>query len=68
MKSQGSMGAYVSCSMPNELMDGRSDLAFSALVAARLLLAFAPLTDVLKNNHQLSSPLTSYPRCAAVRS
>ncbi|KAI0714022.1 PIG-U-domain-containing protein [Cerioporus squamosus] len=42
-------------------MDG-PDLTFSALVAARLLLAFAPLPEALKHDHQLSSPLTSYSR------
>ncbi|KAI0087819.1 PIG-U-domain-containing protein [Irpex rosettiformis] len=35
---------------------------FSALVAARALLAFAPLPDALKYSQQLSSPLTSYAR------
>ncbi|OSD07401.1 PIG-U-domain-containing protein [Trametes coccinea BRFM310] len=43
-------------------MDGSGDLAFPALVAARLLLAFAPLPDALKYDQQLSSPLTSYSR------
>ncbi|RPD62216.1 PIG-U-domain-containing protein [Lentinus tigrinus ALCF2SS1-7] len=42
-------------------MDG-PDLTFSALVAARLLLAYAPLPEALKHDHQLSSPLTSYSR------
>ncbi|OCH84913.1 PIG-U-domain-containing protein [Obba rivulosa] len=37
-------------------------LAFPALVAGRLLLAYTSLPDVLKNDHQLSSPLTSYSR------
>ncbi|CAL1712897.1 unnamed protein product [Somion occarium] len=37
-------------------------LVYPALVAGRLLLAFAPLPDALKHDHQLSSPLTSYPR------
>ncbi|KAI0769059.1 PIG-U-domain-containing protein [Trametes elegans] len=39
-----------------------SDLAFPALVAARLLLAFVPLPESLKYDQQLSSPLTSYSR------
>ena len=39
------------------------DLAFGGLVAARLLLAFAPLPDQLKYDHLLSSPLTSNLRC-----
>ncbi|KAH9924279.1 PIG-U-domain-containing protein [Epithele typhae] len=43
-------------------MDGDSNLTFVALVAARLLLAFAPVSDYLKNDHQLSSPVTAYPR------
>lgn len=47
-------------------MDGAADYAFPALVAARLALAFAPLPDALKYDHQLSSPLTSYSRCALV--
>ena len=47
-------------------MDGDIDLTFSALVAARLVLAYAPLHDILKNDQQLSSPLTSYSRCAEV--
>lgn len=42
------------------------DLAFPALVAGRLLLAFAPLPDALKHDQLLASPLTSYPRCAVV--
>ncbi|KAI0366878.1 PIG-U-domain-containing protein [Pilatotrama ljubarskyi] len=43
-------------------MDSDPDFAFPALVAARLLLAFAPLPDALKYDQQLSSPLTSYSR------
>ncbi|KAI0662059.1 PIG-U-domain-containing protein [Cubamyces menziesii] len=43
-------------------MDSDADLAFPALVAARLLLAFAPLPEALKHDQQLSSPLTSYSR------
>ena len=39
------------------------DLAFGGLVAARLLLSFAPLPDQLKYDHLLSSPLTSNLRC-----
>ena len=39
------------------------DLAFGGLVAARLLLSFAPLPDQLKHDHLLSSPLTSNLRC-----
>ncbi|KAI0643137.1 PIG-U-domain-containing protein [Trametes meyenii] len=39
-----------------------TDFAFPALVAARLLLAFAPLPEALKYDQQLSSPLTSYSR------
>src|SRR5882762_9541712 len=39
------------------------DLAFGGLVAARLLLSFAPLPDQLKFDHLLSSPLTSNLRC-----
>ena len=42
------------------------DFAFPALVAGRLLLAFAPLPDTLKHDQLLSSPLTSYPRCAVL--
>ncbi|RDX49926.1 PIG-U-domain-containing protein [Lentinus brumalis] len=42
-------------------MDG-PDVTFSALVAARLLLAYAPLPEALNHDHQLSSPLTSYSR------
>ncbi|KAI0688905.1 GPI transamidase subunit PIG-U [Earliella scabrosa] len=38
------------------------DPTFSALVAARLLLAYAPLPEALKHDQQLSSPLTSYSR------
>ncbi|EMD39546.1 hypothetical protein CERSUDRAFT_150075 [Gelatoporia subvermispora B] len=37
-------------------------VAFPALVAGRLLLAFTSLPEVLNNDHQLSSPLTSYSR------
>ncbi|KAK7681583.1 hypothetical protein QCA50_015316 [Cerrena zonata] len=37
-------------------------LVYPALVASRLFLAFAPLPDALRHDHQLSSPLTSYPR------
>ncbi|KAI0352652.1 PIG-U-domain-containing protein [Trametes cingulata] len=43
-------------------MDSDTDYAFPALVAARLLLASAPLPDALKYDQQLSSPLTSYSR------
>ncbi|TFY57282.1 hypothetical protein EVG20_g8607 [Dentipellis fragilis] len=39
-----------------------AQLAFPALVAARLLLALSPLPDILKDDNQLSSPLTSYSR------
>ncbi|GLB37782.1 putative cell division cycle protein 91 [Lyophyllum shimeji] len=44
---------------------GRNDaphlgIAFPALVAARLLLSLTSLPDVLKDNHLLSSALTSY--------
>ncbi|KAJ7781767.1 GPI transamidase subunit PIG-U [Mycena maculata] len=35
-------------------------LVFPVLVAGRLLLALTNLSGVLKHNHQLSSPLTSY--------
>ncbi|KAJ7025404.1 GPI transamidase subunit PIG-U [Mycena alexandri] len=35
-------------------------LVFPLLVAGRLLLALTSLSDALKHNHQLSSPLTSY--------
>ncbi|KAJ7288155.1 GPI transamidase subunit PIG-U [Mycena rebaudengoi] len=35
-------------------------LVFPALVAGRLLLALMNLSDALKHDHQLSSPLTSY--------
>ncbi|KAJ6475050.1 GPI transamidase subunit PIG-U [Mycena vitilis] len=35
-------------------------VVFPVLVAGRLLLALTNLPDVLKHNHQLSSPLTSY--------
>ncbi len=38
------------------------DYTFPALVAARVVLAFAPLPDALKHSQQLSSPLTSYER------
>ncbi|KAL6301989.1 PIG-U-domain-containing protein [Sparassis latifolia] len=38
------------------------DSKFIALVIGRLLLAFAPLPWSIRNDHQLSSPLTSYPR------
>lgn len=37
-------------------------VTFPALVAGRLLLAYAPLPPSLRTDHQLSSPLTSYPR------
>ena len=47
-------------------MDGDSDPTFLALVAVRLALAFAPLPEALKYDQQLSSPLTSYPRCADI--
>ncbi len=47
-------------------MNSDADFTFPALVAARLLLAFAPLPDALKYDQQLSSPLTSYSRCALV--
>ncbi|KAI0755146.1 PIG-U-domain-containing protein [Daedaleopsis nitida] len=43
-------------------MDRDTDFTFPALVAARLLLAFAPLPEALKHDQQLSSPLTSYAR------
>ncbi|KAH9889837.1 PIG-U-domain-containing protein [Cubamyces lactineus] len=43
-------------------MDSNADLAIPVLVAARLLLAFAPLPEALKHDQQLSSPLTSYSR------
>ncbi|OSX59720.1 hypothetical protein POSPLADRAFT_1149654 [Postia placenta MAD-698-R-SB12] len=39
-------------------------VAFPALVAGRLALAYSPLSDWLKDDHLLSSPLTSYSRCA----
>lgn len=39
-------------------------LVFPSLVAIRLLLAFTPLHELLQHDHQLASPLTSYPRCA----
>ncbi|KAI0076317.1 PIG-U-domain-containing protein [Panus rudis PR-1116 ss-1] len=35
---------------------------YPVLVAGRLLLALAPLPDALQHDHQLTSPLTSYPR------
>ncbi|KIP10239.1 hypothetical protein PHLGIDRAFT_28605 [Phlebiopsis gigantea 11061_1 CR5-6] len=38
------------------------DVAFPGLIVTRLLLAFAPLPDSLIHDHQLSTPLTSYPR------
>lgn len=38
-------------------------LTFPALVATRLVLAFSPLTQYLRDDHLLSSPLTSYARC-----
>ncbi|KAI0689071.1 GPI transamidase subunit PIG-U [Cytidiella melzeri] len=38
------------------------DYTFPTLVAARALLAFAPLPDALRHSQQLSSPLTSYAR------
>ncbi|KAI0731919.1 PIG-U-domain-containing protein [Fomitopsis betulina] len=37
-------------------------LTFPALVATRLVLAFSPLTQYLRDDHLLSSPLTSYAR------
>lgn len=57
------MGAYTTCS-GSVSMERDIDLTFSALVAARVLLAFAPLPEALKYDQQLSSPLTSYSRCA----
>ncbi|KAG8751160.1 hypothetical protein FRC14_008097, partial [Serendipita sp. 396] len=36
--------------------------AFGSLVALRLLLAFSPIPEYLTDNHQLTSPLTSYTR------
>jgi len=36
------------------------NVAFPALVVARLFVALSSLPDVLKHNHQLSSPLTSF--------
>ena len=39
------------------------DVAFPAMLAGRLLLAFVRLPDGLKHDHLLSTPLTSYPRC-----
>ncbi len=63
-RSRCVMGAYTTSSSTS--MDG-PDVTFSALVAARLLLAYAPLPEALKHDHQLSSPLTSYARCAEVR-
>ena len=41
------------------------ELAFPSLVIARLLHAFAPLPKSLQYDQQLSSPLTSYSRCAS---
>ncbi|KAI0789795.1 PIG-U-domain-containing protein [Abortiporus biennis] len=38
------------------------EFVFPALVAGRFLLALAPFPGSLKHDHQLSSPLTSYPR------
>lgn len=40
------------------------EVVLPALVVGRLLLAFAPLPDTIHSDHQLSSPLTAYPRCA----
>ena len=65
----GKLGVYTtySCSLlAFSSMADADALSFAALVAARLILASAPLPDVLKNDQQLSSPLTSYPRCAEV--
>ena len=38
-------------------------VAFSTLVALRLLLSFTDLSNILKHNQQLSSPLTSFLQC-----
>ncbi|GJE88253.1 PIG-U domain-containing protein [Phanerochaete sordida] len=38
------------------------DIAFPSLVAGRLALAYLNLPDTLQHDHQLSTPLTSYPR------
>ena len=60
------VGAYTTCSW-SASMQRDIDPTFSALVAARLLLAYAPLPEALKHDQQLSSPLTSYARCAEPR-
>ncbi|TCD62991.1 hypothetical protein EIP91_006150 [Steccherinum ochraceum] len=38
------------------------EVVFPALILGRFLLALAPLPDSLKHDHQLTSPLTAYPR------
>ncbi|EKM51883.1 uncharacterized protein PHACADRAFT_177290 [Phanerochaete carnosa HHB-10118-sp] len=38
------------------------DVVFPSLVAGRLLLAYTNLPGALRHDHQLSTPLTSYPR------
>lgn len=43
-------------------MDIDSHYLFPALVLARALLGFTPWFDALQHDHQLSSPLTAYPR------
>ena len=59
------MGAYpILDLLLASFMDGDSDPTFLALVAVRLALAFAPLPEALQYDQQLSSPLTSYSRCA----
>lgn len=61
------MGAYIICDLLLATsMDDDSDPTFLALIAVRFALAFAPLPDTLRYDQQLSSPLTSYPRCADV--
>ena len=42
------------------------EITFPALVAGRLLLAYAPFPDSLRHDQLLTSPLTSYPRCAVL--
>ncbi|KAH8104708.1 PIG-U-domain-containing protein [Cristinia sonorae] len=38
------------------------EVVFPALVAGRFLLALTPISDALKHDHILTSPLTAYPR------
>ena len=46
-------------------MDIKFKTAFPSLIAGRLLLECIQLSETLQQDHQLSSPLTAFPRCTA---